>query len=294
MDGGRLEGVLKTLAWEFQSSGIKTIYCYSGDDRHDPVFYEEVPLLKAMLEETHIDCPVLEISDREFEPAMWDRETSLAFMPGAPSSLLHDHLVNKIDDLKKFVNDGGAIILQCGAAYWACREVEYRLSATQKINKIRELALWKGKSVGPLLFCDKNQSNDIEYYHDTVEIHWLGSDSLKRNYPDGLKVQTFLSGGGTLFPAAEEYPSKILATYSDQTRTIVKTTVGKGTAILANPYFIHSADYFKSGLQGFEENFPQHNWQKIIENLEPASEKLKSQVCFVDMLLEASRGSTNK
>ena len=166
--------------------------------------------------------------------------------------------------------------------YFACKETRYG-----RMHKIRQLSLWKGIEKGPKL-PKLDTSDSIEFFHGAVSFKWNGSKTLKKYIPDGLEVRSLLSGGGHFIPAENEHEYKVLATYSDDnTYAAVKTKRKNGTDILMNPYVIYGEEHMSENLPVYEKCFPQHNWRHIVRELEGSA--LKRNICFVDMLLEASQ-----
>lgn len=267
-----------------------TIYSYTGDEKHSPIYYEETVLFIKMMAKANLRWRVVEVSDAMFAPLGWDPRKSILHIPGAVSSELDTHLKDKVAEIREFVNRGGKFLGWCGGSYWACREVQYRIDDHATLHKMRELALWNGIQKGPLLPFLGNPEGTVGFFHGAVKVKWTGSATLKKYFPEGLDVNVLLSGGGSFIPAVDEHPHKILAAYADSDIEAdkilagVKTYVGEGVAILINPYFTHGADYFKPGLEGYMKYFPKHDWKKIIRDLEGAD--LKSTLCFADMLLE--------
>lgn len=287
----REQDVLADLVSRVNGSALKRIYTYTGEaGSHVPIYYEETHLFKQMLKDVGIACEVVEVSDEEFAPEVWDPKSSLLHIPGAMSSELDKHLGKKVDAIRKFVMDGGSFIGWCGGAYWACGEVNYRLSEAETMVKIRELALWKGKEVGPLIPYLGNPEGNIGFFHGAVKVHWSGSDALKRYFPEGFKVNVLLSGGGSFIPSDEEHPHTVIGTYADYPETpaaAVKSFVGEGISVLVNPYFTHGADYFRPGLAAYKHHFPAHPWDRIVADL--TGNDIARKICFADMLLQAAQ-----
>jgi glutamine amidotransferase-like uncharacterized protein len=287
-DSSYLSDCLSQIVKEINALEM-TIYSYTGNEKHEPIYYEEIGLFQKLLKEAGITYSVIEVSDAEFFPQNWDPKHSIIHIPGAKSSDLDLHIGDKVEAIKAFVNKGGRFIGWCGGGYWACHEVQYRMSEELTFNKVRALDLWKGIEKGPFLPFPGQYTGSIEYFHGAVKIKWEGSDILKRFLPDGVQVNVLLSGGGSFIPAKEEHKYKVLAFYEniehDRSLAGVKTYVGNGIAILINPYFTYGADYLRAGLEAYEKHFPQHNWSKIYSELK--DQELKSMVCFADMLLEA-------
>jgi glutamine amidotransferase-like uncharacterized protein len=285
-----LSTCLEQLVKEVNDTEL-TIYSYVGDEKHEPIYYEEIDLFKKMLVKANLNCPVVEVSDDEFSAQDWDPKTSLLHIPGAISSELDLHLGTKVGDIQEFVNKGGKFLGWCGGGYWACREVQYRVDDMTMLHKIRDLAFWKGMEKGPLLPFLGNPTGNIGFFHGAVKVHWSGSETLKKYLPQGLELNVLLSGGGSFIPDNQEHCYKVIATYCDIEKARkfagVKTYIGDGIAILINPYFTHGADYLRRGLEEYEKYFPEHKWSKIVADLE--GEDLKSTICFVDMLLEATQ-----
>ena len=284
-----LSTVLKEIVTKVNNSALKTIYTYTGDDLHNPIYIEETVLLKKMIKESGITCKVIEVADKTFFPKNWDTHSSLLHIPGAKSSDLDKHLGDKIIDIKQYVESGGSIIGWCGGGYWLCHEVKYRVNENTTLEKIRQLNFWKGSQEGPLLPFLGNSEQTIEFFHGTVKIKWKGSDELQKYFPEGMNVNVLLSGGGFLKPAKEDHSYKVIAEYADyplKSIAAAKTTVGKGNCIIVNPYFTYGADHLTPALSTYKKLFPEHPWDKIIEDLK--INDLERMICFADMLLECT------
>jgi glutamine amidotransferase-like uncharacterized protein len=289
-EDNQLRYCLDELVGEVNKSNL-TIYCYVGDKTHSIVYDEEIELFKQMLAKANLRCSVVEILNKNFSPSAWNPKTSILYIPGAKSAELDRHLRPKIVEIQEFVNLGGKFIGWCAGGYWACRRVSFKLDEQTTLEKIRDLAFWKGVEEGPLFPCFEKSERNIGYLHRAVKIKWSGSEKFKQYFPAGLELKTLLSGGGSFIPAEDEHEHKVLAIYGEEaqegkTSAAVMANIGKGNAILMNPYFTYGAEYFKSGLQGYQENFPQHDWQQIVNDLQ--NEGLKNMVCFVDMLYETT------
>lgn len=281
---------LKQVVKEVNNSGL-IIYCYTGDENHQPIYYEETILFKRTLESAGLNCPVIDVSDAKFSPLEWNPLNSLLYMPGAIASDLDKHLGSKVEEIKEFVKRKGRFMGWCGSGYWACHKVEYQLSARTILFKNRNLSFWQGTEKGPLLPALDESDGKTDFFHGAVKVKWLGSETFKKYLPEGLEFYTLVSGGGSFIPAEEEHQYKVLAVYkdveADKTLAIVKTYVANGIAILISPYFTYGAEYMRKGKEEYEKHFPKHNWSKIISDLEGT--ELKSLLCFADMLLEAVR-----
>lgn len=284
-----LKEVLNTLVDKVNRSALKTIYTYTGDEKHEPIYYEETALFKEMLTSIGISCRVVEVSDETLLPDTWDPTSSLLHIPGAMSSELDKHIGAKIPAIRKFVEDGGRFLGWCGGGYWACREVRYRVDENTTMVKLRNLSFWKGIEEGPLMPYLGNPEGNIGFFHGAVKVRWGGSPDLQALMPQGLTFNVLLSGGGAFVPDPQEHLHKVLASYCDyphQSRAAVKCQIGKGVAVMVNPYFTHGANYFIPGLEGYEKHFPLHPWRKIVEDLK--GNDLQRCICFADMLLETT------
>lgn len=280
-----------TLVKEINGSNLETIYSYTGDDTtHEPIYYEETALFKKMLEETGLTCRFVEVSDAQFSPETWNPYTSIVHIPGAMSTSLDNHLGHKISAIKKAVETGMGFIGCCGGGFWACKETEYQQNSITVIHKTRELSLWNGKEIGPLLPYRGNPEGNIGFFHGAVKIHWVGTETLQKLEPKGLELNVLLSGGGHFVPAANEHVYRPLCNYPSHDKLLagVQTTVGKGSAVLINPYFTHGDDYFTPSLEGYKEHFPDHDWDKLSQDLQEPNSLLKRMICFVDMIHAAT------
>lgn len=285
-----LPEVFDELVKELNASPIKTLYVYKGL----PVYYGETSAFEQMVKSCGLTC-VIEWVDDDFDMSTWDPASSLLFIPGAESKELHEHLGSKISAIRDYVQRGGHCIGWCGGGYWFAKEVQFQLSPSNKIQRTRDLALWKGVAKGPLLPYTPSPERKIKFLQKAVKVKWHGSDTLRKYVPEGINLNVFLSGGGSLIPAADEYPYKIMQTYQETAPELAlagaKTYIGKGNAIINFSYLTYGVDYFKERLEQFKQHFPEQPWDQTLQDLEACETERK--VCFVDLLLEASSSSSS-
>ena len=275
----RLTQICTTLVDEVNHSHLRTLYTYVGQTpTHEPIYYEETDLFKKMLAESGITCTLREVYDDEFLPEKWDPSSSIIHIPGAMSTELDAHIGSKVQSIRDFVEAGGGFIGWCGGAFWACRETHYREDADTAIHRVRQLALWQGQEVGPLLPYRGNPEGNIGFFHGAVKVKWVGSETFRRLEPNGLELNVLLSGGGSFIPAEKENPYLPLCLYTGyepkKALSGVKTDVKNGHSVLMNPYFTHGAAYFKEGLAGHKNIFLiiiGINYLKICKNPTPFS-----------------------
>lgn len=281
-----LNSVLSYLVEHVNKSGLKTVYTYTGNENtHEPIYYEETALFIRMIKTTGLALQVIEVSDSKFTPSKWDPSSSIIHLPGAPSSALDEHLGSKVNEIRQFIENKGCILGWCGGGYWLSKHVEYKTDLVT-IQKTRNLALWKGTEKGPLLPYKGNPEGTIGWFHGAVSVKWSGSKAIQKVLPSKLELYILLSGGGYFEPAEDEHEHQVLAEYMEHAETPragVKTYVGKGIAILINPYLTHGAEYLKQGLEGYKKHFPEHKWDVIMSKLETQENALKSKICFIDL-----------
>ena len=63
-----LRSCLNQLVRKVNDSHPQTIYSYTGDENHSPIYYEETHLFKQILTKVNLRCQVVEVSDRDSFP----------------------------------------------------------------------------------------------------------------------------------------------------------------------------------------------------------------------------------
>ena len=107
---------LNTLRNNLNTSNLKNIYSYTGNDNHRPIYYEEINLFKKMIYKNHLKCNFIEISDLDFSKTLlqMNPKTSLIHIPGAKSSDLDRHIGQYIPMIKAKVEAGCSLLGWCG------------------------------------------------------------------------------------------------------------------------------------------------------------------------------------
>ncbi len=173
----------------------------------------------------------------------WRDNAALFIMPGGADVPYDKALRGKGNQqIKDFVQTGGAYLGICAGGYYGSQKVEFAPGTPLEVTGSRELAFFRGTASGPAL---------APYSYDSNK----GARAARLTLPNGdLQHATIFYSGGSLF-TANPLPknTSVLARYQDlpnQPVAIIKTKVGAGTAILSgvhleyDPALMNRADTY--------------------------------------------------
>lgn len=189
------------------------------------------------------------------------KDVFLFVMPGG-ADLYYAEKLNGAgnEKIKTYVAQGGNYLGICAGAYYGAREIDW---AQGEITGPRELNFFDGKATGPVYeFLEENDIN--KSWQNIVDVH-IGDERYVALYDAG----PVFDGDG-------------FATYSTGQSAIVKTKIGKGTAILSSPHieyrpadlvaatYTHrnqSQDWAKKNIERFENAYHVERdlWSRVVK-----------------------------
>jgi glutamine amidotransferase-like uncharacterized protein len=168
------------------------------------------------------------ISAEEIINGEWISNTNLLVIGGGADLHYKKYLDGKGNEqIQKFINEGGGILGICAGSYYCGSYVEFAKSSPKEILGNRELSIYKGTIVGPVL---------TEYYYNSDKGALAAKINLLIKSP--YKETNIFYNGGGYFLNAENIPNtKIIANYHNNKAAIVLCNYGRGKAILSSVHF---------------------------------------------------------
>lgn len=197
----------------------KKIYIYSGPGASTKNISQLVRILNYSFENIIIELVNKNKISKEFL-----QECDLFILPGGRDKLYAKYLngnLNKI--IKEYIMLGGSFLGICAGAYYCGTNLEFAKGSDKEIIEKRELALFNGKVIGPVLG---------EYFYNSTR----GSKAAKIMFQDKYTYMHY--NGGGYFDFKDDL--KILAYYMDPTPklpAIIEFNVGKGLVVLSGVHF---------------------------------------------------------
>jgi biotin--protein ligase len=167
------------------------------------------------------------IDATEVKQGKWIPNAALFILPGG-ADVPYTKKLNGLGNqqIKKYVNNGGAFLGICAGAYYAASYVEFDKKGPLKVLGDRELKFFDGKAIGPILapYDYKTQSGSRAAEISTI-------------FTKVPKTVVFYNGGG-FFENAEKFSNtKIIANYNNNLPAIIFIKYGKGKAVLSGVHF---------------------------------------------------------
>lgn len=161
----------------------------------------------------------------ELKETSWVNTCRLLVLPGGRDlpycNDLHGRAVNNI---RTFLDNGGAFIGTCAGAYFASSRIEFAKGTEFEVVGERELSVFKGASIGPY-FEDFNYQNDTE--------KWL---LVRCN--DEANREVFYHGGGYFETSALQNNAKIIGSYKEGAAAMIKVAhPNNGVSLLSHVHF---------------------------------------------------------
>ncbi len=197
---------------------------------------------------------IKKISAFDFQPSKWQPGRTVLVIPGGPSSVLEAEISGRFEELRKFIHQGGAAVMICGASYAAATERTFN-----NITKQGKMRLFPGKASGPIYPAAKECP--LPFIHKVAALSC-----------GDKKIKALLSGGGCYFPD-ESWKGEVLATYQENKKPAVLTSIhGKGIVVHSMVHLeIEPEKQFFSSFEHSSENFNRyfrwHNWEEIHREL---------------------------
>lgn len=200
----------------------KIIYIYNDIGVSDESISETIATFKQFTK-----YKVKTINGKEVKNGMWTSNAALFVMPGGADLPYAEKLNGKGNEIiKKYVRDGGMFLGICAGSYYASSYVEFDKGGKLEVVGERELGLFPGKTIGPIL---------APYDYKTKS--GARAANIITTFDDIPQATVFYNGGG-YFEDAEKYSNtQVLATYKNNLPAIIMVDYGYGKALLSGLHF---------------------------------------------------------
>jgi len=172
------------------------------------------------------------IDAQQIKKGVWAQDAVLLVMPGG-ADLPYVKNLNGLGNaiIKQYVIDGGAFLGICAGAYYATSYVAFDQHGPLEVVGDRELAFFKGNSIGPVLAPYDYQSNSGSR-----------AATIHVDLPDLSEAIVFYNGG-CFFEAADRYAhTQIIGTYENGLPAIILIPYGQGKVLLSGVHFEYNSD----------------------------------------------------
>ena len=168
------------------------------------------------------------LSAAQVKKGMWVKDAAAFIMPGGadlPYATKLNGLGNK--NIKKYVKNGGVYIGICAGAYYAASYVEFDKGGKIEVLGNRELKLFQGKAIGPILAPYNYATNSGSIAAEITTIF--------KNIP----IAHIYYNGGGFFESNNNFPNtKVIAQYAkNKLPAIVFINYGQGKVLLSGVHF---------------------------------------------------------
>ena len=192
-----------------------------------------------------------QITFDEISQKKWINHAALLVIPGGRDLPYVQYLSGQNTDIiKDYIKNGGSFLGLCAGAYFASGSIEFDKNGPLKVIGERNLALFPGKSIGPIL---------APYDYRSCS----GCRAAKINWLENSSTNYFYYNGGGYFKNAEKYPNvKVLAQYKDKIAlnlpAVIQIKYGSGNVILSGVHFEYAPELLKTDSK---------NLKNIIKNI---------------------------
>jgi len=157
----------------------------------------------------------------------WSRDAALFIMPGGADTPYTQKLNGAGNQqIKNFVQHGGSYLGLCAGAYYAASSIEFDKNGPLEVLGTRELAFFKGKTIGPVL---------STYDYTTESSARAAKINLTLSNP---KTATVYYNGGGYFEHADTFKNtSVLGYYANQQPAIITINDGQGHVVLSGVHF---------------------------------------------------------
>lgn len=182
---------------------------------------------------------VKSINYNEIAQRKWANKAALLVIPGGADSFYMQYLSGKNNNIiKEFIKNGGSYLGLCAGAYFASTSIEFDKGGPLEVTGARDLALFSGQSIGPVL---------APYDYKSC----AGCRSAKVNWVDKAKSVYLYYNGGGYFKEADNFPNvKVIAKYKDKIAlnlpAIIQIKYGQGIVILSGVHFEYAPEQAKT------------------------------------------------
>lgn len=167
------------------------------------------------------------LDTKQIKLNQWQENAALFIIPGG-ADIPYTRKLNGLgnQNIKQFVQNGGAYLGLCAGAYYGSASIEFDKGGPLEVIGDRELKLFAGKAIGPILgpYDYKTQKGSR-------------AATLRTIFPHTPHTSVYYNGGG-YFEHAERFPqTKVLAYYQNKLPAIILVGYGKGQAVLSGVHF---------------------------------------------------------
>jgi len=234
-------------AWSYVGS---VIYLYNGPGTSEESVLHTEFTIRTLVDQKY---KITKIGPVEVARGEWVQNAAMFIIPGGADIPYSKHLkLGGNQQIKSYVEKGGAFLGFCAGAYYGSAKVEFALHTPLEVVGLRELSFFPGKAIGPTLA-------DYDYKSASgaraAEIRW---DSLTGSIPKNKNFLVYYNGGGHFENVSLYKNVTTLAWYGSSSKNkaaIVEVSVGKGKVILSgvhceySPYLLNKKDPFLAPIQ---------------------------------------------
>jgi glutamine amidotransferase-like uncharacterized protein len=161
----------------------------------------------------------------------WSKDAQLFIMPGGADSPYAKKLNGKGNqNIKKYVQDGGAYLGICAGSYYGSSYVEFDKGGELEVVAERELAFFPGKAIGPILAKYNYEDNSGA----------LAANVVIRLHDEKIDfIGCFYYNGGGYFELKKESGENVsvVGYYQNHLPAIIHISFEKGNVILSGVHF---------------------------------------------------------
>jgi biotin--protein ligase len=211
------------------NSAKKTVYVYEDAGVSEESLAQTLHSLQELLAPRYL---IKTLNAKEVIANQWAKDAALFVMPGGADLPYLKKLKGQGNqNIKEYVQAGGAYLGFCAGAYYGASAIEFDKGGALEVFGQRELGFYPGVAVGPIL---------APYVYHSAK--GARAPIITPTIPGLKKTAVFYNGGGT-FLNPSQYPGiKVLAYYPKGEAAVVEAKVQKGRAILSGVHPEYSAN----------------------------------------------------
>lgn len=168
----------------------------------------------------------------------WTKDAALLVIPGGIASSYAQKLKGiGNQNILQYIEKGGAYLGICAGGYYGSAAIEFDKGGPLEVLSQRELQLFKGKAIGPILAP-----------YDYRSYRGARAANLNTSFSSFHNPCVFYNGGGYFENAAACPNTQVIASYQNGLPAVIKTPYGKGNVLLSgvhfeyDPYTLDSTD----------------------------------------------------
>ncbi|MDF1827595.1 MAG: BPL-N domain-containing protein [Legionellaceae bacterium] len=204
----------------FAQNNKNMIYIYHDAGVSPQAFLQTMRTFKAMLPPSY---SVKSIDAEGVIRNQWSHDAALFVMPGG-ADIPYTQKLNGVgnQNIKHYVQHGGAYLGLCAGAYYASSSIEFDKNGPLEVLGKRELAFFDGKAVGPVL---STYDYKTESGARAAKIYLTLSN---------LNQATVYYNGGGYFEHADTIKNtRVLGYYANQKPAIISINYAQGHVVLS-------------------------------------------------------------